>query len=127
MPRRAECMPLAATATSTHVICRVLDSACEEVADHCRDLLRMGLEREMARIEKTDCCTGNIASERLSTARQEEGIVLSPHCQEAGLVGPEEILECRVEHDIALVVAQQVQLDLVGAGTGQIEVVERIA
>ena len=66
-PRRAECVPLAAPAASTHVICRVLDSACEEVTDHCRDLLRMGLEREMARIEELDYRTGNIAPERLST------------------------------------------------------------
>src|SRR6516165_10020689 len=29
-------------------------SACEEVADSCRDLLRMGLEREVARIEEMD-------------------------------------------------------------------------
>ena len=47
------------TTASTHVICRVLDSACEEVTDHCRDLLRMGLEREVARIEKMDYGTGN--------------------------------------------------------------------
>ena len=41
------------------VIRGVLDSACEEVADSCRDLLRMGLEREVARIEKMDYGTGN--------------------------------------------------------------------
>src|SRR2546427_5623138 len=60
------------------VIRRVVDSACEEVADHCRDLLRMGLKREVARIEEMDYGAGNIAPERLSTARQEKGIVLSP-------------------------------------------------
>ena len=57
---------------------RVVDSSCEEVADHCRDLLRMRLEREVSRIEEMDCGTGNIALERLSTDRQEKGIVLSP-------------------------------------------------
>jgi hypothetical protein len=36
-------------------------------------------------------------------------------------------LECRVKRDVGLVVAQQVQLNLVGAGAGQIKVVERIA
>jgi hypothetical protein len=46
----------------------------------------MGLEREVARIEETNYRTGYIASERLSTARQEEGIVLPPHRQEAGKV-----------------------------------------
>jgi hypothetical protein len=51
----------------------------------------MGLEREVARIEETNYRTGYIASERLSTARQEEGIVLPPHRQEAAhkkLKGP---------------------------------------
>ena len=32
----------------------VANSACEEVADLCRDLLRMGLEREVARVEEMD-------------------------------------------------------------------------
>jgi hypothetical protein len=52
--QRPKCMPLAASAASTHVICPVLDSACEEVTDHSRDLLRVGLECEVARIEKMD-------------------------------------------------------------------------
>ena len=56
----------------------VADSECEEVADLCRDLRRMRLEREVARFEEMDHGTGNIAPERLSTARQEKGIVLSP-------------------------------------------------
>jgi len=38
----------------------------------------MRLEREVSRIEEMDCGTGNIALERLSTDRQEKGIVLSP-------------------------------------------------
>jgi hypothetical protein len=61
------------------LIRQVVDSACEEVEDHCRDLLRMGLEREVARIEEMDHGTGNIAPECLSTPRQKKGIVLSPH------------------------------------------------
>src|SRR4029077_5632449 len=105
----------------------VADSECEEIADICRDLLRMGLEREVAGFEEMDHGTGNIAPERLSTARQEKGIVLSPDRQETWLVSPEVILERRVKRNIALVVAQQVQLNFVGAGAGQIEVVERIA
>ena len=42
-------------------------------------------------------------------------------------MSPEVVLERWVERDVALVVAQQVQLRLVGAGAGQIEIVERIA
>ena len=84
----------------------------------------MGLEREVARVEEMDCGTGNIAPERLGTARQEKRIVLSPNCQETWLVSPEIALEDRVKRDVALVIAQQVQLNLIGARAGQIEVVE---
>src|SRR5262249_43180039 len=101
-----------------------VSSACEEVADHCRDLLRMSLEREVTGVEEMDYGIGNIALERLSAARQEKRIILPPHRQEARLVRPEVVLECRVQRDVALVVAEQVQLDLVGAGSRQIEVVQ---
>src|SRR5439155_18862134 len=87
---------------------RVVESACEEVTDRGRDLRRVGREREVARVEETDSRTGNIASERLGTTWQKEGIILSPHRQELGLVRPEVILECRVQGDVALVVAEQV-------------------
>jgi len=58
----------------------------KEVADHCPDLLRMSLQREVARIEEKDRRTGNVAYKRFGTLRQEEGIVLSPHRQEARFV-----------------------------------------
>ena len=61
------------------VIRRVVDSGCEEVADHCRDLLRMGLKREVTGIDETDYGIGNIAPERLSAAWQEKRIIPSPH------------------------------------------------
>ena len=63
---------------AVHKNSALADSECEEVADLCRDLRRMGLEREVARFEEMDHGTGNIAPEGLSTARQEKGIVLSP-------------------------------------------------
>src|SRR4029077_16186304 len=87
----------------------------------------MSLEREVARIEEMDRRTGNVASERLGTLRQEEGIVLSPRRQEARFVRPEVILEGWVGRHVALIVAEEVQLDFVGARTGQIEIIERIA
>src|SRR5260370_35990267 len=103
-----------------------LGSVCEKVADQCRDFLRMSLECEVASVEELDDRTGNVASERLGTRRQEERIVLSPCRKEAWLVRPEIILESWVERDVALVVAEQVQLDFVGAGSGQIKIIERI-
>src|SRR5260370_38003877 len=87
----------------------------------------MSLEREGARVEELDERTGNVASERLGPRRQEERIVLSPCRKEAWLVRPEIILESWVERDVALVVAEQVQLEFVGAGAGQIKIIERIS
>src|SRR5881628_142350 len=100
------------------VIFRVVDLACEEVADYCRDLLRMSLKRKVTSVEEMDFGIGNIPPEGLSTTRQEKRIIPSPHRQEPRFVRPEIILERRVERDVALVVAEEVQLQLVGAGTG---------
>src|SRR6266481_9777444 len=86
----------------------------------------MSFKREVARVEEMDHRTWNVASERLGTPREEEGIVLSPYGQETWFVCSEVLLESWVECDVTLVVAEQVQLNLVGAGAGQIEVVERI-
>ena len=48
---------------------RVEHSVCKEVANHCPDLLRMSLEREVARVEEVDARLGNVAPERLGTLR----------------------------------------------------------
>jgi hypothetical protein len=42
-------------------------------------------------------------------------------------VGPEVVLEGRAEDDVALVVTKQIKLHFIGAGPGQVEVIERIA
>src|SRR5262245_11706672 len=119
----------AATATDREATLDLLSqdrgaAAREEVAHRRRDLPGVGLEREVTRVEELDRRPGNVASERLGAARQEEGIVLPPYRQEGRLVRPEVVLEGRIERDVALVVAEEVQLDLVGAAAGQIEVVE---
>ena len=59
--------------------------------------------------------------------RQEEGIVLAPNCQKGWLVLAEVLLKHRVKRDVALIVAEEIELDLTGAGAGQIEIVERIS
>src|SRR5262249_17958268 len=95
--------------------------------DYCCDLVRMALKRKVTGVEEMDFGIGNIPPEGLSTTWQEKRIIPSPRCQEPRFVRPEVVLEGWVERDVALVVAEQVQLDLVGAGARQIEVVERIA
>src|SRR5215472_6465021 len=70
--------------------------------------------------KKMDSRIGHVASERLGTRRQEEGIVLSPYRQKAWLLRPGSNLECRVEPGIALVVAAQVSwISSAPAGTNR--------
>src|SRR6266511_3020809 len=105
---------------------RVAESASEEIADGCRDLSGMRFKREVSGIKEADDRIGNVALERFGTRRQEERIVLTPYSEERRLVGAEVVLESRVERDVTLVVAEQVQLNLIGTGARQIEVVQRL-
>src|SRR5260221_8052168 len=101
-------------------------SAREEFAYRRRDLRGMRLQREMASVEEAHRRVGDVALERLGAWRQEEGIVLSPHRQERRLMGAEILLESRIESDVALVVAHQVELHISHAWSQHIETVERI-
>src|SRR5262245_1835615 len=98
-----------------------------EVADRRRDLLRMCFQREVARPEKADHCIGNVSLERLGARRQEERIVLAPHREERRPPRAEVLVERRVQRDIAGVVEEQVELDLVIARPSEERRVERVA
>src|SRR4029077_18993684 len=90
----------------------------KEVADRSGDLGGMRLQREMAGIEEADDRVRDIPFERLGARRQEERIVLAPYRQERRLTGAKIPLEGRIQRDVALVVAEQVELHLVRAGPG---------
>ena len=102
-------------------------STCKEVANGSRNLLRMSFKREVARVEKTNRRSWNVAFESLGPCWQEKRIVLAPRRKEQRFLFAEVLLEGRIERDVALVIAEEVQLNFVGAGTGEIKVVERIA
>src|ERR1700749_655130 len=102
-------------------------SGFEEVADRCRDLLGVRFECEMAGVEEANDRIRNVAFESLRASRQEERIVLSPHREERRLVGAEVILKDWIERDVALVVAEQVELHVLRARPREIEIVERLA
>src|SRR5207253_10504986 len=51
----------------------------------------------------------------------------APRGEERRPVRAEVILKSRIESDVALVVAEQVELDLIGAGACQVQVIERQA
>ena len=91
-------------------------SATEEVAHCCGNFRSVGLQREMSGIEEAHDRVRNVALERLGTRRQKERIVLAPHGQQWRLAGAEILLESRVECDVALVIAEQVELQLIGGG-----------
>src|SRR5882757_224353 len=101
-------------------------SARQEIADGSRDFGGVGFQREMAGVEEAYRGVWNIALERFGAGRQEERIVLAPHRQEQRIVGAEIILEGRVERDVALVVAEQIELHLIGARPREIVVVDRV-
>ena len=87
----------------------------------------MRLQREMPGIEEAHLRIWNIALERLGARRQEERVVLAPHRQQRRLVLAEIGLEFRVESDVALVIAEEIELHLIRAGSRQIEIIERIS
>src|SRR5262249_25473002 len=96
----------------------------KKLPDRRGDLVAVGLERKVAGVEETYVGVRHVALERLRTGRQEERIVLAPHCQKRRLVFAKISLEFGIQRDVALVVAEQVELDFIGAGSCQIEVVE---
>src|SRR6266446_5866811 len=99
----------------------------QKVSDRRRDFACVGLECEMADVEEPYLSVAVVALERLRARRQEERVVLAPHRKQRGPVRAEVVLELRVQRDIAGVVAEQVQLDLVVAGPREQRRVERIA
>src|SRR4029453_11444280 len=97
-------------------------SARQEIGDGSPDFGGVGFQREMAGVEEAHRGVWNIALERFGPGRQKERIVLAPHRQERRLVGTEIALESRIERDVTLVVAEQIELHLIGAGSRQLEV-----
>src|SRR5262249_13482363 len=85
----------------------------------------MCLQREMPGVEKMDDSLRDVAPKRIGPLRQEERIVLPPQSEEGRLVRAEILLEGRVERDVALVVAEEVELQLGRARPAQVEVIER--
>jgi hypothetical protein len=82
------------------------DVGGQEIADHRRDFIGVGFQREMACIEEPDVSVTNVPLEQFGSHRQEEWIVLSPNCKEMRLVRPEIGLESRIQRDVALVGAK---------------------
>jgi len=100
---------------------------CKEVAHCSGDFQRVCLQREVSGIEEAHDRVRHITFESLGTHWEEERIVLAPHDKEGRLVGAEIFLETWVERDVALVIAEQVELYLIGPRSGQVGVIEGVA
>src|SRR5258708_25386062 len=80
----------------------------------------------MAGVEGAQISVWNVAPERLGARRQKKRVGLAPSCQKRRLVLAKIGLEFGIQRDVALVVAEQVELHFIGARSSEIEVVERI-
>src|SRR5215510_7114244 len=94
-------------------------AASEEIANDRRDLRATTLQSKMAGIEQMDFRLWVVAFERFRASRQKERIVLAPHRKKRRLLCTKVVLEFWVERDVALIVSEQIQLDLVIAGPGK--------
>src|SRR5262245_6777933 len=80
------------------------EDSAKEIPYRRADLRGVGLQREVAGVQKAHLRVGDVAPVGLGPLRQEERVVLAPHRQEGRLVGAEILLEGGVERDVALVV-----------------------
>ena len=92
----------------------------KEVADRPRDLLSVGLEREVARVEKPNVRIRNSRLNASAPAGRKNGSLLPHTARNFGLFVRKYVLECRIKRDVALVIAEQIQLNFVGSGARQI-------
>src|SRR5262249_37498412 len=91
----------------------------QHITDRRRDLWGMRFKGEVPGVKEMDHRGREIALERLGAGRKEEWVVLTPHREQRRPVGAEILVELRVQRDIAGVVEEQVELDLVVAGPRQ--------
>ena len=80
----------------------------------------------MAGVEEAHVSVWNVTLERLGARRQEKRVVLAPSCQKRRLVLAKIGLEFGIQRDVALVVAEEVELHFISARSCEIEIVERI-
>ena len=100
--------------------------ASKEIADDVRDFWPLAFECEMPGIKQTDFGVWIVALESLGAGRQEEGIVLTPYSKNRWPSCTDVLLKFRIERDIALVVAKQIELDLVIARASEQCRIERV-
>ena len=89
----------------------------QEISDAFGDLTGMSFQRKVAGVEEADDCIWNIALERIGAGWKKERVVLTPGHKKRRLMGAEVVLKFRIERDIALIIAEEIQLDFIGPRT----------
>src|SRR5260370_40088259 len=80
----------------------------------------------MAGAVEADLSVRNVALKSLGARRKEEGIILAPHCQQRRPLLAEILLESGVKRDVARVVEEEIELNLVIVRTSEQRGVERV-
>jgi hypothetical protein len=98
----------------------------EKIADGTRYFMKMRLKRDVAGIVKMHVGTRNIAPESLCTRRDEGLIVLAPNEENRWARAAEIFLDFGIERDIAAIVHQQIELNLIIVRPREKSAVKRI-
>jgi hypothetical protein len=98
----------------------------KELADDIGDLAIVGLDCEVSSVKEMDLGVRIVAFESFGAGNQEKRIVLSPNGEQRWLSRSEIILELRVKCDVARIVQEKVELDLVIAWSRQQGRIKRI-
>src|SRR5262247_195182 len=81
----------------------------------------------MPGVEEPYLSVAVVALERFRARGQEKRVVLAPHREQRRPVRAEVVVELRIQRDIAGVIEEQVELDLIVAGPSEQRRVERVA
>src|ERR1700757_336205 len=81
-------------------------------------------QREMARVEKMELCTGNISFIEFSTLHRKDSIVFAPSDQHGGLLFTEILLPLGIGIQIPFCIIEDRQLDVIVPGSVLISLVD---
>ena len=76
------------------------------------NLVHFFFQREMARVEKMELCTGNISFKEFSTLHRKDSIVFSPSDQHGGLLFTEILLPIGIGIQIPFCVVEDCKLNI---------------
>src|SRR5215510_12368599 len=91
----------------------------EERPNGVGNFAMMRFQREVTGVVEVYFGVRVVPLERLSPGRQKERVVFTPDRQQWRPFCTEVLLELRVKRDVAGIVQEQIELDLIVAGTGQ--------